>query len=107
MAIDCRAQAVNTVNPVFPHYRSSAIMESLICAALLPQRGPSLPKQLANGVALEDVPRRQNGRRCVMASGEQPIHFATATLGSERHICAFFHSPNEEYRVLLPFIREG
>ncbi len=82
-------------------------MESLICAALLPQRGPSFPKQLANGVALEDVPRRQNGRRCVMASGEQPIHFATATLGSERHICAFFHSPNEEYRVLLPFIREG
>jgi hypothetical protein len=42
-----------------------------------------------------------------VASGEQPIHFANATLGSERHICAFFHSSNEEYRVLLPFIREG
>jgi hypothetical protein len=42
-----------------------------------------------------------------MASGEQPIHFANATLGSERHICAFFHSREEEYRVLLPFIREG
>jgi hypothetical protein len=38
---------------------------------------------------------------------EQPIHFANSTLGSERHICAFFHSPEEEYRVLLPFIREG
>jgi hypothetical protein len=42
-----------------------------------------------------------------MAPGAQPIHFANATLGSERHICAFFHSSDEEYRVLLPFIREG
>jgi len=42
-----------------------------------------------------------------MACDEQPIHFANSTLGSERHICAFFHSPEEEYRVLLPFIREG
>ncbi|MBV9087482.1 MAG: MEDS domain-containing protein [Acidobacteriaceae bacterium] len=40
-------------------------------------------------------------------NGEQPIHFASATLGADRHICAFFHSPDEEYRVLLPFIREG
>jgi hypothetical protein len=42
-----------------------------------------------------------------MATAEQPIHFANATLGTDRHICAFFHSPDEEYRVLLPFIREG
>jgi hypothetical protein len=42
-----------------------------------------------------------------MGSSEQPICFANATLGSERHICAFFHSPDEEYRVLLPFIRQG
>jgi len=42
-----------------------------------------------------------------MASSEQPIHFANARLGTERHICAFFHSSDEEYRVLLPFIREG
>ena len=42
-----------------------------------------------------------------MVHAEQPIHFANATLGTERHICAFFHSSDEEYRVLLPFIREG
>lgn len=42
-----------------------------------------------------------------MASAELPIHFANATLGNQRHICAFFHSSDEEYRVLLPFIREG
>jgi DcmR-like sensory protein len=42
-----------------------------------------------------------------MSISAQPIHFAHATLGTERHICAFFHSADEEYRVLLPFIREG
>jgi hypothetical protein len=42
-----------------------------------------------------------------MCTGEQPIHFANATLGAERHICAFFNSPEEEHRVLAPFIREG
>jgi hypothetical protein len=42
-----------------------------------------------------------------MANGELPIHFADSTLGAERHICAFFNSREEEYRVLLPFIREG
>lgn len=38
---------------------------------------------------------------------EQPIRFAGSALGAYRHICAFFHSPDEEYRVLLPFINEG
>jgi hypothetical protein len=28
-------------------------------------------------------------------------------LDRSRHVCAFFHSREEEYRVLLPFIREG
>jgi hypothetical protein len=36
-----------------------------------------------------------------------PIHFAGKQLGAKRHICAFFRSPEEEYRVLLPFIKEG
>jgi hypothetical protein len=42
-----------------------------------------------------------------MSENEQPIRFAGATLGSQRHVCAFFHSPDEEYNVLLPFIKEG
>lgn len=37
----------------------------------------------------------------------QPIRFAGAVLGAQRHVCAFFHSPDEEYRVPLPFIKEG
>jgi len=39
--------------------------------------------------------------------GEQPIRFAGSVLGARRHICAFFHSRDEEYRVLLPFITDG
>ena len=42
-----------------------------------------------------------------MGSAELPIRFASATLGIQRHICAFFNSAEEEYRILLPFIREG
>jgi hypothetical protein len=42
-----------------------------------------------------------------MATAQTPIHFGNQPLGHERHICAFFHSPEEEYRFLLPFIRDG
>jgi hypothetical protein len=37
----------------------------------------------------------------------QPIRFAGSDLGAQRHICAFFHSADEEYRVVLPFIQDG
>ena len=36
-----------------------------------------------------------------------PIHFAGSQLAETRHVCAFFNSDEEEYRVLLPFIRDG
>jgi len=36
-----------------------------------------------------------------------PIPFAGSQLGKTRHVCAFFNSDEEEYRVLLPFIRDG
>jgi len=28
-------------------------------------------------------------------------------LRQHRHVCAFFNSPDDEYRVTLPLIREG
>lgn len=37
----------------------------------------------------------------------QPISLAGSQLGKVRHVCAFFTSDEEEYRVLLPFILEG
>jgi len=37
----------------------------------------------------------------------QPIHLAGTTLGGHRHVCAFFDGPDDEYRMTLPFVREG
>src|SRR5256886_17075420 len=42
-----------------------------------------------------------------MDNQNEPIRFAGSVLGTQRHVCAFFHNPDEEYRVLLPFIKEG
>jgi hypothetical protein len=36
-----------------------------------------------------------------------PIPFAGSQLGEVRHVCAFFNNDEEEYRVLLPFIKDG
>jgi hypothetical protein len=35
------------------------------------------------------------------------MKFAGSFLGDTRHVCAFFASPDDEYRTLLPFIRDG
>lgn len=36
-----------------------------------------------------------------------PISLAGSQLNEVRHVCAFFTSEEEEYRVLMPFIQEG
>ena len=50
---------------------------------------------------------RFNVRGEASSETDQPIRLAGSVLGAKRHVCAFFHSPDEEYRVLLPFIKEG
>jgi hypothetical protein len=42
-----------------------------------------------------------------MRSVPSPISLAGSQLGETRHVCAFFNSDEEEYRVLLPFIKDG
>ncbi|HWG41610.1 MAG TPA: MEDS domain-containing protein [Gemmataceae bacterium] len=42
-----------------------------------------------------------------MNDKQKPIHLAGAVLDRSRHVCAFFHSKDEEYKVLLPYITEG
>ena len=37
----------------------------------------------------------------------QPVRLAGRTLKNSRHICAFFHSKEEQNRVLMPFFKEG
>jgi len=36
-----------------------------------------------------------------------PMPFAGSQLDQTRHVCAFFNNDDEEYRVLLPFIKDG
>lgn len=36
-----------------------------------------------------------------------PIPLADSQLSESRYVCAFFNSDDEEYRVLLPFIKDG
>jgi len=36
-----------------------------------------------------------------------PISLAGSQLGEVRHVCAFFNSDDEKYRVLLPFVKDG
>src|SRR5260370_105851 len=50
---------------------------------------------------------RERASRATPIEASQPIRFAGSVLGAKRHVCAFLHSPDEEYRVLLPFIKEG
>jgi hypothetical protein len=42
-----------------------------------------------------------------MTTTASPISLAGSQLGKVRHICAFFSNEDEEYRVLLPFIKDG
>src|SRR5712672_1061322 len=42
-----------------------------------------------------------------MKTDASPIPFAGSELREARHVCAFFNSGDEEYRALLPFIKDG
>jgi hypothetical protein len=42
-----------------------------------------------------------------MNQPELPCRFAGSELCEKRHICGFFRNPEEEYQLLLPFIKEG
>ena len=38
---------------------------------------------------------------------KRSVHLAGSVLDRARHVCAFFHTRDEEYQVLMPFITEG
>jgi hypothetical protein len=42
-----------------------------------------------------------------MAETARVVHLAGKPLERKRHVCAFFHTRDEEYRVLLPYVVEG
>ena len=42
-----------------------------------------------------------------MTEATEPARLAGAVLSRSRHNCAFFHSKEEEYNVLMPCIKDG
>lgn len=42
-----------------------------------------------------------------MVNATEAVRLAGSVLQRSAHVCAFFHSKEEEYRVLMPFIKEG
>jgi len=56
---------------------------------------------------MNPIKDRDQTRERLNAESWEPIRLANATLDKHRHVCAFFNNPDEEYRVLLPFIKEG
>jgi hypothetical protein len=42
-----------------------------------------------------------------MTETMQPVRLAGSVISRSCHICAFFHSKEEQYRVLMPFFKDG
>jgi MEDS: MEthanogen/methylotroph, DcmR Sensory domain len=54
-----------------------------------------------------DLQRLALPERSPTMSHRRQVRLAGSVLDRSRHVCAFFHGKEEEYRVLLPFIKEG
>src|SRR6516164_4224537 len=61
--------------------------------------------EFLRGVTCLQRPALADRRRAM--SHPKQVRLAGSVLDRSRHACAFFHSKEEEYRVLLPFIKEG
>jgi len=42
-----------------------------------------------------------------MHDSDRTVRLAGSVLDRSRHVCAFFHDRGEEYRALLPFVKDG
>jgi hypothetical protein len=42
-----------------------------------------------------------------MQHSDRTVRLAGSVLDRSRHVCAFFHAREEEYRALLPFVKDG
>jgi hypothetical protein len=47
------------------------------------------------------------GYTMATATQTDQLHFGSNAFAKHRHACAFFHSDDQEHRVLLPFVKEG
>src|SRR5204863_6908146 len=89
-----------------------AFYSQLLCSAR--HRSGQLPFSRASAKMVAKFLRGATGlqrlalaeRRRTMSRPKQ-VRLAGSVLDRSRHVCAFFHRKEEEYRALLPFIKEG
>src|SRR5215470_15270366 len=62
---------------------------------------------LTGHVASAEDPRAERWDVAPMERVTAPVCLAGSQLGEARHVCAFFNSREDEYRVTLPFILDG
>jgi hypothetical protein len=48
-----------------------------------------------------------NSRGKALMASSSAIRLGGSVLGHPCHVCAFFNSHDDEYRTLLPFIKDG
>src|SRR5436309_4210065 len=89
------------------------------CVCMARARGPQLPPlfrtitgctfsaRCARRIPMVLTHSRLDSSGGTPNEASEPIPFAGSILGAQRHVCAFFHNSDEEYRVLLPFIKDG
>jgi hypothetical protein len=77
------------------------------------RRGIELSRLLHSGLPHRRIVCRA-GKRDVgaaqertMARTEKTVSLGRATVNCRCHVCAFFHNRDDEYNVLLPFMKEG
>src|SRR5258708_20067011 len=56
---------------------------------------------------MPDRPAPASGSIAMSATVNKQVRLAGSVIDRRRHVCAFFNSKEEEYRVLMPFIKEG
>jgi hypothetical protein len=56
---------------------------------------------------MNSIDRSVQSKPGIRSSMQDLIQLAGVTLTTQSHICAFFHSAEEEYPMLLPFIKDG
>lgn len=61
----------------------------------------------ARGVALSLDVWRPRAYRGGMTHAAEGVGLAGGILGRQRHVCAFFQTRDQEYRTLIPFVKEG
>src|SRR5580692_2833142 len=75
------------------------------CREEAPRRGYQGAKKPERRSVLRKI--HNKAKVYTMKKTVAPISLAASQLGEIRHVCAFFNSDDEEYRVLLPFIKDG